>query len=749
MSLPVENPPVTCIEDVDQPKSPVTSHSTHPTPEEAASILELRGGANPGNMIWREHHNSICKQKLPEVIIAVFGVTGAGKSSLLNALFDDNIVPMSGVSACTSVPIEVSYHAKTTIEADVIFLSREDWREELEQLLRDVLSALRINKMGKVGNDDSFKKVGSSHCIGTGSSTYADQIRDVYPLISRDIEQLQRLSVDELIDSDQGILVYLRRMHCLKQGLELVALLGQTKRLSATTSQSFSRQISEYVESTTSQTRNILQAGDVLKPKPNLCPLIQRVKIRCQAPCLSTGAVVVDLPGVEDSNAARCAIANDYMRKCNLSWIVGPVTRIVDDARTNKLLGDALETQLTSKRSASDWFNMTHSSSGYRKSSLTLVATKTDEGLESNIAQTLSLNEDTGYNQLRESSERLESLKSDLLVQKVEIEAELRERKAVLEVAQKTRDALRERCQFVRERQRGVKRKGSNMDASAKNVTKRPRHASDAFESAVVPETPSESADSSCHEESDEESENEDSQDSNLIRSSLERQLERETLDCERLGGELGDVSGRLMKCLDEIPELDRQISSRLQKKRAYCLLKRSEYCAEVLRENFVEQLQQKTELVDEAAKEDGSESSARDQELQDPTTDLPVFACSALEYFRITGQVKENPICFTAINETGIPALQQWCKDLAVTTRAEAAHKIVTTLNTTLKSISSYLEDLDAVNEKDRKYLREMWESPLNKQRVKKPFGAWACSDTSSDISDCDQYGHINFRSC
>lgn len=52
---------------------------------------------------------------------------------------------------------------------------------------------------------------------------------------------------------------------------------------------------------------------------------------------LSTGAVVVDLPGVRDANAARGAVAEKYMKSCNAVWIVADITRAVDN-RTAKVL---------------------------------------------------------------------------------------------------------------------------------------------------------------------------------------------------------------------------------------------------------------------------------------------------------------------------------------------------------------------------------------------------------------------------
>ena len=54
------------------------------------------------------------------------------------------------------------------------------------------------------------------------------------------------------------------------------------------------------------------------KKEMELWPLIKVVKLYTKADALSTGAVLVDLPGVHDSNAARAAVAQGYMKQCVL-----------------------------------------------------------------------------------------------------------------------------------------------------------------------------------------------------------------------------------------------------------------------------------------------------------------------------------------------------------------------------------------------------------------------------------------------
>ena len=48
---------------------------------------------------------------------------------------------------------------------------------------------------------------------------------------------------------------------------------------------------------------------------------------------LSSGAVMVDLPGVRDSNAARNNIASNYLKTCNTIWIVANITRYLKKAK--------------------------------------------------------------------------------------------------------------------------------------------------------------------------------------------------------------------------------------------------------------------------------------------------------------------------------------------------------------------------------------------------------------------------------
>jgi hypothetical protein len=79
------------------------------------------------------------KQHSPTIYTAVCGGTGSSKSSLLSALLvSAYIVPTSGMRACIAVVTEIRHHKHEHISAQVDFLSRPQWKEELTLLLEDL-----------------------------------------------------------------------------------------------------------------------------------------------------------------------------------------------------------------------------------------------------------------------------------------------------------------------------------------------------------------------------------------------------------------------------------------------------------------------------------------------------------------------------------------------------------------------------------------------------------------------------------
>ncbi|KAG8900084.1 hypothetical protein FRC01_010271, partial [Tulasnella sp. 417] len=199
---------------------PLTSPSTiQYTPEDAlktglgiVSVIKdkirlLDIGSKMRKDVWKKELDELSAHSTPTTMIAICGATGAGKSSVINAVLDDTIVPTSGMRACTAVVTEIGYKPGRSIEADVSFLSREEWKAELQILLEDL--------------HDEDGKVKAPTDMKSEAGVAWSKVHAVYPQIPLDF--LVTLTADQIIARDPGI----------------ERILGTTKKISAANSKEF------------------------------------------------------------------------------------------------------------------------------------------------------------------------------------------------------------------------------------------------------------------------------------------------------------------------------------------------------------------------------------------------------------------------------------------------------------------------------------------------------------------------------
>ncbi|KXH59775.1 hypothetical protein CSAL01_06424 [Colletotrichum salicis] len=78
------------------------------------------------------------RSRPPKTIVGVVGNTGAGKSSVINALLDEErLLPTNCLRACTASRTEISYNdSEELYRSEIEFISVDDWKKELKTIHR-------------------------------------------------------------------------------------------------------------------------------------------------------------------------------------------------------------------------------------------------------------------------------------------------------------------------------------------------------------------------------------------------------------------------------------------------------------------------------------------------------------------------------------------------------------------------------------------------------------------------------------
>lgn len=215
-----------------------------------------------------------------KTLIGLVGNTGTGKS----LLDEERILPTNCMRACTAVVTKISYnHQAVRYRARIKFIPTDEWRSELSILYQDLLDA-----KGGLAKDHNNKDTEASMAYG--------KIKAVYP--TKSDRELASSSIEELVQS-------------------LHDVLGEEKTFSDMNSEVFRKQLKVYVDSANRSSNGEVGTNLRVERVMEYWPLIKNVKIYTKAPVLLNGVVSVDLPGSQDANIARAAVAEKYKMKCS------------------------------------------------------------------------------------------------------------------------------------------------------------------------------------------------------------------------------------------------------------------------------------------------------------------------------------------------------------------------------------------------------------------------------------------------
>jgi ribosome biogenesis GTPase A len=580
--------------------------------------------------------------KQPKTIVGVVGNTGAGKSSVINAMLDEErLVPTNCMRACTAVVTEISYnHEEIPYRAEIEFITEKDWEKELQVLFSDLLDS-NGNVSREASNQDSEAGV-----------AYA-KIKAVYPKYTH--EMLQKTTAEKLLK------------HPAVQ-----KVLGGKKDIADSNPTVFYKHLQSYVDSKEKTT------GVENKPaKPSMemeyWPLIKVVRIYVKAAALSTGAVIVDLPGVHDSNAARARVAEGYMKQCTGLWIVAPITRAVDDKAAKSLLGETFKRQLKMD-------------GGF--DSVTFICSKTDDISILEAQESLGLEQEMGglwaksdeYNsEKRKHKKQLDELKET----KEEYTAVVDEIDEQIETWEALKDDIDDgKTVFVpRDKPSSNKRKrGSNSNASGA-PRKRQRSSNSDLDSNY--------ASSDDADESDSEDESEPQGEPLTLEAIEEKLSELKTTKKEgrRHRQEIEAEMKVVRKQITELNEEDAKVQAEMSH---IAISGRNEYSRGAIQQDFASGIR---ELDHELAEETDASNFNPDVDVRDYdkiAQSLPVFCVSSRAYQKLSGRFQKEATVpgFQTVEETEVPQLQAHCKKLTEASREANSRRFLNTLDQLLNSL-------------------------------------------------------------
>ncbi|KAL2176798.1 uncharacterized protein P884DRAFT_300219 [Thermothelomyces heterothallicus CBS 202.75] len=576
--------------------------------------------------------------KPARTIVGVVGNTGAGKSSVISAVLDEErLLPTNCMRACTASPTEISYNYSEDPDelyrAEVDFITADDWLKDLRGLYSDLLDGNGAVSR-ECSNQDSDAGV-----------AYA-KIKAVYPRMTK--EMIAQATPESLVNQT-----------AVRQ------VLGTVKKLRATTSASLYRQLQDYVDSKEKNTEKRMEYW----------PLIKVVRIYTKAAALSTGACLVDLPGVQDSNAARAAVAANYMKACTGLWIVAPITRAVDDKTAKSLLGDSFRRQLK--------YDGTYSA-------VTFICSKTDDISVTEAAESLGIEEEISesWSRIQELSDDIRKLKSDM--------NDLRdERDACNDVIDKIEQTWDKWEALGSELANGATVYPPNSPSKKRKRQSRPKGSRKDRCSSDIDSNFSDTDGSDSSDKENQEAQNE----------------EREPLTCDEVDAKLAslknekkevrakkkEIEEKIKAFRERIKQLTTEKEVILAEVKAVCIQGRNEYSRKAIKQDFAMGIK---ELDQENAAEEDEANFDPDVDLRDydaVAASLPVFCVSSRAYQKLSGRLQKddfNGSGFQSPEDTEIPQLQAHAKKLTEAGRTAAAHRFLNSLMQLLNSMTMWASD-------------------------------------------------------
>ena len=562
---------------------------------------------------------------------------------MINAMLDEErLVPTNCMRACTAVVTEISFnHEEEPYRAQIEFVSEAEWEKELKIIFEDLLD----------GNGQVSRECANED---TDAGKAWQKIKAVYP----------RKTKEDIAKSSTAILLR-----------EVSHVLGTTRDVKETDCLRFYKKLQQFVDSQ-EKTTGLKDKENKRKERKEMefWPLIRVVRIYVKSPALATGAVIVDLPGVHDANAARAAVAEGYMKQCTGLWIVAPINRAVDDKAAKSLLGESFKRQLK----MDGGFN-----------SITFICSKTDDISFEEAQDSLGLDDEMApyWAEIEELSKQQKVMNAQL--------KELKETKTIyvetandvdeqLDEWQILKEKLEDGKSVVAPKSKGAKKRKSGVKDNSRKKRRLAITSDD--EDVEDSDYQPKSMDSEEYEQTEEDEGQEPLTEEEITAKLQELRTAKKEAKVHKT--KITENIIALRQQIEEAEGAQQKIESKLS---ALCISGRNGYSRGAIQQDFAAGIK---ELDQELAAEEDEENFDPEAEVRDyeeVARGLPVFCVSSRGYQKLKGRLRKDPkiLGFTTIEETEIPQLQAHCEQLTEAGRSASCRTFINKLSQLLNSLS------------------------------------------------------------